>query len=59
MISLRRALDKSLLISTGCFHRVVSPSNLIACFKACGVYPFDNQAVHPITVGKNGEDFEL
>ena len=39
--------------------RAVSPSNLIAGFKTYGVYPFDNQAVQPITVGKNGEDFEL
>ena len=36
--------------------RAVSPSNLIASFKTCGVYLFDNRAVQPIIVRKSGED---
>jgi len=33
--------------------KAVSPSNLISGFKTCGVYPFNNKAVQPVSVHKN------
>ena len=52
MISFRRILTK--FNFNGLFSQAaVNPSNLIAGFKTCEVYPFNNQAVWPISVCEN------